>query len=100
MVTSVETGIESIGEVAGKVWHCLDRDGNLSYAQLVKQVGLPRDLVMQAIGWLAREERYSSRPMVAPRRSRCAQIRSGGTAALNTSACRRRFSRGGEGVGR
>jgi hypothetical protein len=57
MVTFQETGELSIGETAGRIWHCLSEHGSLSYAQLVKQVGQPRDLVMQALGWLAREEK-------------------------------------------
>jgi hypothetical protein len=53
-----DTTVEwSIGETAGRIWHCLEANGSLSYAQLVKQVDQPRDLVMQALGWLAREEK-------------------------------------------
>lgn len=52
-------GEVSIGETAGRVWHCLSEHGSLSYSQLVKQVDQPRDLVMQALGWLAREEKIS-----------------------------------------
>jgi DNA-binding GntR family transcriptional regulator len=44
-----------IGETAGVVWHTLDENGPLSLAKLAKQVDAPRDVVMQAIGWLARE---------------------------------------------
>ena len=47
--------VEQIGETAGKVWHTLSKDGAMSPAKLVKAVGEPRDVVMQAIGWLARE---------------------------------------------
>ncbi|NQT37789.1 MAG: winged helix-turn-helix domain-containing protein, partial [Planctomycetes bacterium] len=31
--------------------------GSLSMARVVKAVGEPRDVVMQALGWLAREEK-------------------------------------------
>ena len=31
--------------------------GPQSYAQLVKATGASRDLVMQAVGWLAREDK-------------------------------------------
>lgn len=48
-----------IGNVAGEVWSVLARDGTLSVSKLVKTVGEPRDLVMQALGWLAREEKIS-----------------------------------------
>jgi len=46
-----------IGQTAGKVWHKLDEAGPLSPAKLVKELDLPRDLVMQSIGWLAREDK-------------------------------------------
>ena len=46
-----------IGLTAGKVWHKLDEAGPRSPAKLVKELDLPRDLVMQSIGWLAREDK-------------------------------------------
>ena len=49
--------IEQIGETAGFVWHALDDAGPLSVAKLVERVEAPRDTVMQAIGWLAREDK-------------------------------------------
>ena len=48
-----------IGEVAGIVWQVLSEKGPLSTVKLVKVVGKPRDTVMQALGWLAREEKIS-----------------------------------------
>jgi hypothetical protein len=48
---------EEIGKVAGEVWHQLSKHGPMSYAKLVKATGEPRDSVMQAIGWLAREDK-------------------------------------------
>lgn len=48
-------GVQQIGETAGAVWHTLNSQGPLSLTKLVKAVGAPRDLVMQAVGWLARE---------------------------------------------
>ncbi|MHC4405962.1 MAG: winged helix-turn-helix domain-containing protein [Planctomycetota bacterium] len=47
--------VASIGETAGVAWSVLSESGPLSMAKLVKAVGGPRDLVMQALGWLARE---------------------------------------------
>jgi hypothetical protein len=44
-----------IGETAGLVWHQLDKNGPRTLAQLAKDVDAPRDNVMQAVGWLARE---------------------------------------------
>ena len=46
-----------IGETAGTIWQVLDERGSLSLTELVKQADAPRDTVMQAIGWLAREEK-------------------------------------------
>lgn len=45
-----------IGETAGEIWHLLAEDDEpVSLAQIAKRVDQPRDVVMQAIGWLARE---------------------------------------------
>jgi DNA-binding transcriptional ArsR family regulator len=51
--------VPQIGEVAGIVWQVLSEKGSLSMAKLVKAVGKPRDTVMQALGWLAREDKIS-----------------------------------------
>lgn len=51
--------VTHIGDTAGTVWRVLSEDGPLSMARLVKAVGEPRDTVMQALGWLAREEKIS-----------------------------------------
>ena len=56
---SVITGTARIGEVAGQVWHCLSAAESASFTQLAKEVDAPRDLVMQAVGWLAREGKIS-----------------------------------------
>ncbi|HEX4130310.1 MAG TPA: winged helix-turn-helix domain-containing protein [Pirellulales bacterium] len=57
MTMMMETSLTQIGEAAGAVWRLLDERGSMSVAKLVRELGLPRDLVMQAIGWLAREEK-------------------------------------------
>ena len=51
----MSAAVQQIGEVAGSVWHALDESGSLSLAKLVERVGGNRDVVMQAVGWLARE---------------------------------------------
>ena len=51
--------VQQIGDTAGQVWHLLDSEGPVKITQLVKQIDAPRDMVMQAIGWLAREEKIS-----------------------------------------
>ena len=48
---------EEIGKTAGLVWHCLKDNGSMSLAKLTKEIGAPRDSVMQAVGWLAREDK-------------------------------------------
>ena len=54
---SCDSCVDQIGEVAGQIWRELDQHGPLSYAKLVKQTGMPRDVVMHAVGWLAREDK-------------------------------------------
>ena len=49
--------VEQIGETAGQVWEILSDKGPQSLAKVVKAVGKPRDVVMQALGWLAREDK-------------------------------------------
>ena len=54
---SLVSCVAQIGETAGMVWRALSEHGPLSTAKLVKTVGQPRDVVMQALGWLAREDK-------------------------------------------
>ena len=49
--------IAYIGETAGTVWRVLSENGPMSITKLIKAVDEPRDTVMQAIGWLARENK-------------------------------------------
>lgn len=51
------THIEQIGETAGLIWHTLLDSGPTPITKLIKRIDAPRDLVMQGIGWLAREEK-------------------------------------------
>jgi hypothetical protein len=53
------SAVAQIGEAAGVLWRLLDQDGRQSVAKLVKASGLPRDLAMQALGWLAREDKVT-----------------------------------------
>ncbi len=55
MATVTTSYTAQIGKTAGLVWKLLNDDGPISLAKLAKQVDAPRDLVMQAVGWLARE---------------------------------------------
>lgn len=53
--TSDTCCVQQIGETAGDIWKALSLKGPLSLAKLAKEVDAPRDLVMQGVGWLARE---------------------------------------------
>jgi hypothetical protein len=66
------TCVAQIGETAGVVWKTLTDNGPMTMAKLVKAVGGPRDLVMQAIGWLAREDKIN---IEEERRSRIISLR-------------------------
>lgn len=52
-------GVEQIGETAGAVWRLLAERGPQSTAKIVKEIEGTRDLVMQALGWLAREDKIT-----------------------------------------
>jgi hypothetical protein len=49
--------ISSIGETAGKVWKFLEEKGEANLSQLRKGVKADPNLIQQAIGWLAREDK-------------------------------------------
>jgi len=55
--TPPNSWIAHVGETAGVVWRALSANGPMSVAKLVKTAGEPRDTVMQALGWLAREDK-------------------------------------------
>ncbi len=52
-----ESCVAEIGQTAGAVWQVLSQRGPQTLAKLVKEVDAPRDTVMQALGWLAREDK-------------------------------------------
>ncbi len=52
---ALEHRVESVGIVAGLVWSYLDAHGPMTLSKLAREVDAPRDLVMQGVGWLARE---------------------------------------------
>lgn len=49
----------TIGHAAGKVWGLLSKEGGLSVAAIKKGVNAPPDVVIAAIGWLAREDKLA-----------------------------------------
>ena len=57
MATIEATYVQRIGETAGQIWHHLEFVGPQKISQIVKEIDAPRDLIMQALGWLAREEK-------------------------------------------
>ena len=59
MATAHHSCLEQIGDTAGTVWNELNQNGARSLTQLLKEIDAPRDLVMQALGWLAREDKIS-----------------------------------------
>lgn len=52
-----EDPIAAIGEAAGAVWRHLCENGRAPLAKLPQQTALSRDLCLQAVGWLARENK-------------------------------------------
>lgn len=48
---------ESVGNIAGKVWHLLEDQGPQTLAQLKKKLGGSGEVVGFALGWLAREDK-------------------------------------------
>jgi hypothetical protein len=57
MATAQHSSVEQIGDTAGLVWHQLHENGPRTLTQLTKDIDAPRDVIMQAIGWLAREDK-------------------------------------------
>ncbi len=49
--------IHQIGEVAGKVWMFLKQNGESNLNQLKKGIKADPNVTLQAIGWLAREDK-------------------------------------------
>jgi hypothetical protein len=51
--------ITQIGATAGMIWQVLSTKGPVTVAKLVKEIDAPRDVVMQGLGWLAREDKVN-----------------------------------------
>ena len=56
-VADAPSGVDAIGHTAGVVWKVLAAQGPLSMTKLIKEAAAPRDLVLQAVCWLAREDK-------------------------------------------
>ena len=48
---------DGIGDVAGDVWQLLTDQGEQSLMVIKKSIDAPADVVMAAVGWLAREDK-------------------------------------------
>jgi Winged helix-turn-helix domain (DUF2582) len=59
MATAQHSCVDQIGDVAGTIWHHLHENGPLSVTQVTKDIDAPRDVIMQALGWLAREDKLA-----------------------------------------
>lgn len=57
MSTYDQECIHEIGTAAGEIWQVLQREGTLTLARLTRELTCPRDVTMQAVGWLAREDK-------------------------------------------
>lgn len=58
-MAAAEDYVARIGQTAGLVWNALYGQGAMSLSRLIKEIGRPRDEVMQAVGWLAREDKLA-----------------------------------------
>ena len=47
----------AIGHAAGEIWALLSTNGDQTLAAIKKSVDAPSDIVLAAIGWLAREDK-------------------------------------------
>src|SRR5258705_10150650 len=50
---------EQLGHVAGEVWRFLDNESGQSLTAIKKAIDAPDDLILAAIGWLARENKLN-----------------------------------------
>ncbi len=49
--------IQPIGDTAGEVWRLLDEHGEASLSSIKSCLKINPNLILQAIGWLAREDK-------------------------------------------
>ena len=47
--------ITEIGIVAGEIWNSLEKLGEVSLDELIKEIDRPKDVICMSLGWLARE---------------------------------------------
>ncbi len=49
----------NIGDIAGKIWEYLDKNGATSVTKVTKETGATRNDIQRAIGWLAKEDKLT-----------------------------------------
>jgi hypothetical protein len=49
--------VDRIGTAAGQIWGHLANTGPASLTRLTRDLEISRELAMQAVGWLAREDK-------------------------------------------
>ena len=47
--------LESIGSVAGGIWHYLENNNEATVTKLTREIGKNERTVLMGVGWLARE---------------------------------------------
>ena len=47
--------LESIGSVAGAIWHYLENNNEATVTKLTREIGKNERTVLMGVGWLARE---------------------------------------------
>jgi predicted RNA-binding protein (virulence factor B family) len=50
---------DSIGEVAGKIWHYLNQNGPSSVNKITVETGESKNDIQRAIGWLLKEDKLN-----------------------------------------
>ncbi|PIU83292.1 MAG: hypothetical protein COS68_04775 [Elusimicrobia bacterium CG06_land_8_20_14_3_00_38_11] len=51
--------MSEIGITAGKIWHYLDKNGEVTALKLKSALGITNTVLYMGIGWLAREGKIS-----------------------------------------
>lgn len=47
--------LESIGSIAGVIWHYLENNNEATVTKLTREIGESERAVLMGVGWLARE---------------------------------------------
>jgi hypothetical protein len=55
-----EHKMNEIGTIAGKIWETINAEGEVTVSKLLKLTDEKRDLVLMALGWLAREDKLEA----------------------------------------